>query len=336
MYIILYTTKMDILNFISWIKGSRQVTTVNPTKTLLPLGIKDTRRDDGYLAATITVEDFVTQFSGGIGGSSYVYVMADGTDIENAAELQAAYVTAQSMSPSATNRITVIAAPGNYNFQSTAFTMNTQYIDLVSLDGNRSIVFNSSDSNGTISITANDVFVKGLDTLTKAFNIATNLNLLKVENCKVGDGSFGVFAIVSGTFTDCTVGGGSFGFYSTASGTFNNCITGGSSFGSGAGYAAASGIFNDCIAEDESFGGSNGTASGTFFNCRGGIRSFSKNNATGTFNNCISGEESYGRLGTLSGKLYYCRLTAGTFATVSGAGITRYCLDGTDTANNQG
>jgi hypothetical protein len=49
---------MDILNFISWIRGGRQVTTVDPAKTLLPVGLKDGRRDDGYLAVAISVEDF--------------------------------------------------------------------------------------------------------------------------------------------------------------------------------------------------------------------------------------------------------------------------------------
>jgi hypothetical protein len=49
---------MDILNFISWIRGRRQVTTVDPSKTLLPLGLKDGRRDDDYLAGAITVTDF--------------------------------------------------------------------------------------------------------------------------------------------------------------------------------------------------------------------------------------------------------------------------------------
>jgi hypothetical protein len=38
----------------------------------------------------------------------------------------------------------------------------------------------------------------------------------------------------------------------------------------------------------------------------------------------------------LSGKLYYCRLTTGAFETVSGAGITRLCIDGDNVENNQG
>jgi len=58
---------MDILNFISWIKGRRIVTSVNPTKTLVPVGLKDDRRDDEYLAGAITVADLAAQFGGGGG-----------------------------------------------------------------------------------------------------------------------------------------------------------------------------------------------------------------------------------------------------------------------------
>jgi hypothetical protein len=56
---------MDILNFISWIKGKRQVTTVDAAKTLLPVGLKDPKRDDDYIAGAITVQDFVAQYGTG-------------------------------------------------------------------------------------------------------------------------------------------------------------------------------------------------------------------------------------------------------------------------------
>jgi hypothetical protein len=56
---------MDILNFISWIKGSRVFTTVDPNKTLLPVGIKDNKRGDDYLAGAISVADFITQIGPG-------------------------------------------------------------------------------------------------------------------------------------------------------------------------------------------------------------------------------------------------------------------------------
>jgi len=56
---------MDILNFISWIKGGRVVTSVDPTQTLIPVGLKDNRRDDGYLAGAITVQDLAAQIGSG-------------------------------------------------------------------------------------------------------------------------------------------------------------------------------------------------------------------------------------------------------------------------------
>ena len=49
---------MDILNFISWIKGKRIVTSVDTDKSLIPIGFKDGRRDDDYLAIAMTVKDF--------------------------------------------------------------------------------------------------------------------------------------------------------------------------------------------------------------------------------------------------------------------------------------
>jgi hypothetical protein len=55
---------MDILNFISWIKGGRVVTSVNASQTLIPVGLKDGRRDDDYLAGGITAQDFITQVAG--------------------------------------------------------------------------------------------------------------------------------------------------------------------------------------------------------------------------------------------------------------------------------
>jgi hypothetical protein len=411
---------MDILNFISWIKGGRVVNTVNPSKTLLPVGLKDNRRDDAYLAGAISVEDLAAQIGGlqtvavdgvtitgngtsgnplvaiggGLEGTQYVFVAADGTDIENAAELQAAYVTAQGMFPSITNRITVIAAPGNYNFSTANFEMDTDYIDLVSLDGNKSIVFNGSN---TIEITTNDVFVRGVDVGTLNFTIADSLNLLRVENCSGGDYSFGSGGTASGTFTNCTglygsfggdtgtangvftnCSGGNFSFGGngiasgvftdctgldrafgsggTADGTFTDCTGAGGSFGGNAG--TASGGFTNCSGEDNSFGGGGGTASGTFINCigvfgslggnggdasgvftncTGADRAFGWNgNADGTFTNCTGGGGAFGGGGTLDGFLYYCRLTSGTFETVSGAGITRLCIDGNNVENNQG
>jgi hypothetical protein len=50
---------MDILNFISWTKNGRTVSTVDGANTLVPLGFKDSKRDDGYLAGAISVTDLL-------------------------------------------------------------------------------------------------------------------------------------------------------------------------------------------------------------------------------------------------------------------------------------
>jgi hypothetical protein len=51
---------MDILNFISWIRGGRYITSVDSTKTLVPVAVKDDKRDDSYLACAITVQNLAT------------------------------------------------------------------------------------------------------------------------------------------------------------------------------------------------------------------------------------------------------------------------------------
>lgn len=48
---------MDILNFISWIRGGRYITSVDSTKTLVAVAVKDDKRDDSYLACAITVQN---------------------------------------------------------------------------------------------------------------------------------------------------------------------------------------------------------------------------------------------------------------------------------------
>ncbi len=52
---------MDILNFISWIKNRRYFPTVDPATTLLPVGIRDDKRDDKYLAGAMTVQELIDE-----------------------------------------------------------------------------------------------------------------------------------------------------------------------------------------------------------------------------------------------------------------------------------
>ena len=228
----------------------------------------------------------LTGVGGGLGGTQYIVVSANGTPQENAAELQVAYDLSKTMSPTADNRITVVAAPGNYKFPST-FVMDTEYIDLVSLTGNRDVVFDlvlPTEFNGdpfqfilpsyditTISecllIDTDNVHVKGVK--GKFYNspnwnqwwggtdyvlpiqVGDNLPNIVVENCEGGPFSFG------GDETYSYV-------YKEVNGTFIKCIGGVLSFAS---IGTASGLFIDCVGAANTFG-KNGECSGIFINCK--------------------------------------------------------------------
>lgn len=308
------------------------------TSGLTPLNPGDLKSDIVY-TLLYDGDDFqLTIPNDWTGGTNYILVKAEGTDIENATELQAAYDLATSMSPTSINRITIVAAPGNYNFGNSFFILNTSFINLVSLDGNRSIILNSIQPNGTISTAPNlnNVIIKGVDTLNKTFRLLTGLSGVVIENCKGGDDSFrpagGVYSSDS-TFINCEGGNGSFltatnhtanGVYinciggvgswgsGTLSGTFSNCIGGVGSFGSGSG-STVSGTFTNCVGGDSSFGGSltgvGGSLSGEFKDCQGGDHSFGSGGiitSNTIFNNCQGGDYSFGSFGTASGTFTNC------------------------------
>jgi hypothetical protein len=292
---------------------------------------------NGLSATTISATTYLN-LSLGLGGTQYVFVRANGSDTDNAQELQDAYDTAKTMSPGPTNRVTVVAAPGNYNFGVSSFTMDTQYIDLVSLDGNRSIIFNGTE---TIEITTSLVFVKGVSVLSKNFTIGDDLSI-RIENCQGGDYSFGGDPslgsnpiIVSGSFINCTGGDYSFGFFGLASGTFTDCVGGTNSFG---GDGDADGTFTNCVGAGASFGG-NVTANGVFINCVGVVLSFGGGGtADGTFTNCVGDTNSFGGGGgTASGVFTDCVGGVGSFGgsgTLSG--ICNYCQGGLESFGNGG
>lgn len=80
---------MDILNFISWIRGNRIVTSVDSAKTLIPVGLKDTRRDDEYLAGAIRVEDLAAQIAPASAYKVYTALLTQsGTDAPIATVLE--------------------------------------------------------------------------------------------------------------------------------------------------------------------------------------------------------------------------------------------------------
>lgn len=144
-------------------------------------------------------------------------------------------------------------------------------------------------------------------------------------------GSFAARGAASGRFIDnmgedfCFGGGGG-----ETWGEFINCRSGMRSFGTDAG-----GTFTGCMAGDLSFGSE--SAWGQFINCHSGEESFGGHTASGTYTGCTGGYGSFGggEEGLLTGRLYYCRLTSGTFRPVSGLGRTVYCIDGNNEHNNQ-
>lgn len=151
------------------------------------------------------------------------------------------------------------------------------------------------------------------------------------KNNKGRVGSFAALGAASGRFIDNTGGDFCFGGGGgEAGGEFINCRSGMRSFGENAG-----GTFTGCVAGDLSFGRE--SAGGQFINCHSGEESFGRHTADGTFTGCTGGQASFGggEKGFLRGMLYYCRLTSGTFRTVSDSGRTVYCIDGNNEHNNQ-
>ncbi len=284
-------------------------------------------------------------------GTNYIFVNGKGNPTENATELQEAYDTAKTKSPSASNKITVVIAPGKYDFGATAFIHDTEYIDIVSLTGEAD-VYLSSTQDGVeswhpkrgITVTADNSLVKGINCGSLCFVISNLPNSVCVNckggnqsfggtaasgtfnNCTGGNDSFGAHGDASGTFNYCTGGQFSFGGAGSASGTFNNCTGGNDSFGGG-GMSDASGTFNNCTGDDYSFGGA-GSALGTFNNCTGGDYSFGGDGgAPGTFINCIGAYQSFGggSMGSASGTFNYCTSGTDSFGGFAASGTFNNC-----------
>ena len=298
---------------------------------------------------------------GGLEGTAYVFVAADGTPIENATELKAKYALAQTMTSqtittsyavsnvvenagvytvlfsnnnslnafyygynnviingttyiinvtsissstglqftgitsgltftsiqrAVTNplKVSLILAPGEYDFEDQTFVISDNLVDVVSLTGDADVKFIGFDSSApssidAVQITANNILVKGIDVVEGAIKVGFNLQNLVVENCKGGVYSF------SSIYN-----------YGTLSSTFNNCIGKSVSFGGNNTGVQFNGIYNNCIGGDNSFSPYQGYLSGTFNNCTGRNNSFSplQGGMSGTFNNCVAQGNSFG------------------------------------------
>ena len=304
---------MDILNFISWIKGGRQVSTVDASKTLVPLGLRDAKRDDGYLAGAITVEDLLALVDTSIQGESYIVVKGDGaTAAENGAELKAAYDIAVASTPygsakSSSNEYTILVAPGTYDMSAYngayGWEIDADYVNVISLSGIADVVLT------TFLVSSSFCTIKGIDASPNNGQILIDPSTTSItfDTCIASDFSFGAGMTMNGhTFKNCTAGSNSFGssmvlvppfFYiappqsspfsvTIQACTFENCVAGSNSFG--AAFVDAGIIdstFNKCTAGSSSFGysGDFGSSGGTVY--IGGIS---------TFTDCKSDSNSFG------------------------------------------
>lgn len=363
---------MDILNFISWIKGGRQVTTVDPSKTLLPVGLKDGRRDDGYLAGAISVQDFLNLVPtppSGLEGTSYILVKGEGTAAENGLELQAAYDAAQLATPygnplTSTNRFTIIIAPGDYYSANTfnQFVIDANYIDLISLTGKADVYLSG------ISVSASATYLKGLNTsdaislggIQPGFNIVAGGLTQTYDTCVGGDYSFGWGGTLYSTFINCT--GGDYSFcatYSSSSspigitlqvtppdlaGILTNCKAGNYSFGVTPNdfNTNISGTLTNCTAGSNSFGVAfvvlYGNITGTLTNCTGVDLCFTTSGViSGTLTNCKAGNTSFGGFVSTTAEFYNCigfnNCFAGSFMQAF-QGYAYNCIAGADSLGN--
>jgi hypothetical protein len=267
---------------------------------------------------------------------------------------QAITLTPQGNALSATNRATLIIYPGVYTL-SAQWNVTAEFVDILGIGDqlqNPAVLYTGFN----VDVSANNVRITGIGTTTNSLYISGSLPLNVFKNCKARRGSFaGAFGgPASGTYVGCLVTGGvvsgAFGIGNVADGTFINCKANTSAFAGGDNNntsQVASGVFDNCESQGGfgAFGGFTGTAR----NCKGGSNSFASTPTSlstilsGTCINCEGGISSFGNGGLyaqprISGSLYYCRITpgGGAFATVTGTGITRLCIDGNNTENNQG
>lgn len=241
-----------------------------------------------FLSSSISTLEFTP-----LSGSNYSFIEANGTPLQNGSSLIASYNIAKTTSPTGSNRYAVLLGSGKYQFTQ-SFTLDTPYIDVVSLTGYKDVYITGSN---TIQVSADNVYVRGIDVGSKNFTITSSLPNTIFKNCKGGDSSFGgsissSLYIISSTFIDCEGGSNSFaGEFGTAEGTFTNCIGGNNSFG-----FDCAGIFNNCQGGDFSFGGLVGTIDEDCL-----------------IKDCVGGSSSFSPSGAINGILQNCTLILGNF-----------------------
>lgn len=261
-----------------------------------------------------------------VNGENVKYVLGIGNPYWNGNLLRNTIIQALSATPnglpkSATNRVTIYVSPGQYAMPGTA-AITSQFVDIISLTGNPDVILTNAQFGQTITLQADNCYIRGLNYGSAPLYIyASGTNNLVVEKCISGDFSYNANTL-GGTFIDCIAGNNSFAYSGIANGRFINCVAGDVSFGRITNSAA---YFKNCRAGNYSFGHKflslNGITAGVFEDCVGGLGSFG--NTTANY------------FSQLTGRLIRCRLTSGTFITVTSGGRTYQCIDGNGNVNNQ-
>jgi hypothetical protein len=278
-------------------------------------------------------------------GSQYVFVQGNGTELENGIELQNAYNLAKTMSPSADNRITVVVAPGEYGLTN-VMTLDTEFVDLVSLTGNPDVFLDRidledpfqilEDNSSTpdvfelgycLNIDCDNTYVKGMhgkirtsefwewywsgteneyNTYYLPIRVGNNLPNTIVENCVGGICSFGGFAF--NNVLDPVDSSYEIITPIDVSSTIINCKASFASFG---GFSTCSGTFIDCewfSLDAYDNGDCFYGCTGLFIRCKGGRSSF--RGASGTFIDCVGLNNSYS---LCTGRFIRCKGNTGSF-----------------------
>ena len=288
------------------LKSIRQVNSPFINNYIKP---KDNKRIDASIIDNLPVPVENGNFLEKI-GTNRLIVSGIGTYSENKLELQIVYANAKLIGGlSATNRVTIAISPGIYSGGS-IFSIDTPYIDICSLTGNKDVILDGID------VATDSVIITGINCLTNAFKIKNTSTDLYIENCKGGEGSFGysstsAVSISNSTFINCIGGNKSFCCSNTLAATssnvqFINCTAAKYSFcASVAGSVSDTGsTFTECVSTDEySFGacetlGTVTLTSSIFTRCKSSENSFGScyttNIITSNFYDCESDLQSFG------------------------------------------
>lgn len=229
-------------------------------------------------------------------GSNYIVPNANGTYLENGANLSAALTALSSFTPngsalSATNRAELLLMPGEYD-AATVFTLSAEFVDIIGISRNASDVILKGATHTLVQTAANvrikNLTLKSTGLITEfAYNPTTNNPLTILDN---------VIFDVSGASLSMPPS-------IEYSGVYKNIVINHSSSSSNKSFGSdtsgiASGVFENITINttsavpDYSFGGVGGSASGTFTNCKvigaSFVAAFGSLAGTtiGTFTNC--------------------------------------------------